>query len=94
MEYQGLLTLEYGLGGSSLSSPGGGSFPIFVVGCAILRFETPPLGKARHRQKFDPFARQIWKKLTRKCLKTYNSVHLQKNFNLTLVKYAFLGVKP
>ena len=49
---------------------GGGSSPIFVYECAILKFETPPLSKARQRQKFDPFVRQIWKKLTRKCLKS------------------------
>ena len=74
--------------------PGGGSSPIFVYGCAILRFETPPLSKVPHRQKFDPFVRQIWEKVTGKCLKTYDSVHLRKFFNLILVKYAFFRVKP
>ncbi len=46
------------------------------------------LSKERHRQKFVPLVSQIWKKLTRKCLTTYDSVHLGKFFKLTLVKYA------
>ncbi len=65
------------------------TWPIFVYGCAILRLETPPLNKVRQRRKFDPFVRQIWEKLTRKCLKTYHSVHLRKLFNLTFAKHAF-----
>ena len=61
----------------------------FCMGCAIFRFETPPLSKARRRRKLDPFVRQIWEKLTRKCPKMYDSVHLGKFFNLILAKHAF-----
>ncbi len=57
----------------------------------IKRFVTPPLSKACQRPKFYPFVKQIWGKLTRKCPKTYDSMHLRKFFNLTLAKHAFLG---
>ena len=36
---------------------GGGSSPIFLRGCAISGFETPPFDKARQRRKFDPYVR-------------------------------------
>ena len=67
----------------------GGSSPIFVYGCAILRFETPPLSKTRQRRTFDLVVRQIWEKLTRKHIKMHGSVHLRKFFSLTLAKHAF-----
>ncbi len=46
-----------------LPTPWGGSPPIFVRGCAISGFDTPPFDKARQRRKFDPFVRQIWEKV-------------------------------
>ncbi len=47
------------IGGSNIQiqEEWGGSSPIFVRGCAISEFETPPFDKARQRQKIDPFVR-------------------------------------
>ncbi len=52
---------------------GGGSSLIFVRGCAISGFETPPFNKARQRQKIDPFVRQIREKVGKNDLKMYDS---------------------
>ena len=38
---------------------------IFVYGCAISRFQTPPFNKVLQRQKIDPFVRQIWAKVSK-----------------------------
>ncbi len=55
-------------------APGGeGSSPIFVHGCAILGFDTPPFNKARQCWKFDPFVRQIQEKVGKNDLKMYDS---------------------
>ncbi len=40
---------------------------------AISGFETPPFGKARQRQIFDPFGRQIREKVGKNDLKMYDS---------------------
>ena len=68
-----------------VGTPGGSSL-IFVYGCEILRFETPPLSKTHQRRKLYPFASQIYEELIRKCPKTYDLVHLRKFFDLTLAK--------
>ncbi len=52
---------------------GGGSSLIFVRGCAISEFGTPPFDKARQRRKFDPFVRQIREKVGKNDLKMHDS---------------------
>ncbi len=68
---------------------GGGSSPIFVRGCAISGFQTPPFHKARQRRKFDPFVRQIPGKLGKNCLKMYDSEDFRKFSPLKSAKHAF-----
>ncbi len=58
--------------------PGGGSSPIFVRGCAISGFETPPFAKARQPWKFDPFVRQIREKVGKNDPKMYDSEDFRK----------------
>ncbi len=71
--------------------PGGGGYsPIFVHGCAISEFETPPFDEANQRWKFDPFIRQIREKNGQKWPKMYDSEDLQKILALNSAKHAFL----
>ncbi len=73
-----------------IASPGGGSSPIFVRGCAISGFETPPFDKERQRRKFDPFVRQIREKVGKNDLKMYYSKDFRKFLPLKSAKHAFL----
>ncbi len=75
------------------NGPGGGSSPIFVRACATWGSQTPPFDKARQRRNFDPVLRQILEKVSKKCLKMYDSLDFRKILRLKLAKHAFLGVK-
>ena len=50
----------------------------------------PPFDKARQRQKFDPFVRQIREKVGKNDLKMYDSEDFQKFLPLKSAKHAFL----
>ncbi len=57
---------------------GWGSSPIFVRGCATWGSRTPPFEKARQRRNFDSVLRQILEKVSKKCLKMYDSLEVGK----------------
>ncbi len=67
----------------------GGSSPIFVRGCATWGSRTPAFDKARQRQNFDPVLRQISEKVSKKCLKMYDSLDFLKILRLKLAKHSF-----
>ncbi len=78
-------------------TPGGqGSSPIFERGCATWGSRTPPFDKAHQRRNFVPVLRQILEKVSKKCLKMYDSLDfLSENFTFEVAwqNMHFLGVK-